>query len=277
MCIRDRSTKDRAAARSFVVGVVTTLATVPSPDEPGTDRSRIPRPLDAVLGRPPPWAGVAASARRGLGLGAVRAALLGAGRSLDVVPPDPLEELTGLEAHTSQGLRDSAVLIAAFEEKGEARLVLTRRASTLRRHRGEVSFPGGRLDPGEAPLAAALREAKEEVGLTPSRVTPLAWLRPIVTFASGSIIRPFVGTLEMRPALRAQPDEVDRCFDVSLAELLDDDVFHEERWRRPSPRARSADGTIPIFFFEVAGETVWGATARILTELCCLVTGVAMP
>ena len=270
--------KDRASARSFVVGGLATLATVPSSDEPGTHGAqRIPRPADAAPGRPAPWAGLSTSARRGIGLAQVRDALAGAGRSLDVVAPDPLEELTGLEAHTSQGLRDSAVLIAAFEEEGEARLVLTRRASTLRRHRGEVSFPGGRLDPGEAPLAAALREAKEEVGLTPSRVTPLAWLRPIVTFASGSIIRPFVGTLEMRPALRAQPDEVDRCFDVSLAELLDDDVFHEERWRRPSPRARSADGTIPIFFFEVAGETVWGATARILTELCCLVTGVAMP
>ena len=60
---------------------------------------------------------------------------------------------------------------------------------------------------------------------------------------------------------------------MAVRELLDDGVFREERWRRPSPRALDADGTFPIFFFEVAGETVWGATARILTELCSLVVG----
>jgi len=268
--------KDRASARSFVVGGLATLATVPSSDEPGTHGAqRIPRPADAAPGRPAPWAGLSTSARRGIGLAQVRDALAGAGRSLDVVAPDPLEELTGLDAGTSEGLRDSAVLVAAFDEEGEARVVLTRRAGTLRRHRGEVAFPGGRLDPGEAPLDAALREAHEEVGLAPSLVAPIAWLHPIVTFASGSIIRPFVGTLGARPALRAQPEEVERCFDVALAELLVDGVFHEERWRRPSPRAIGPDGTFPIFFFEVAGETVWGATARILTELCCLVVGVA--
>ena len=216
-----------------------------------------------------------ASRRRGIGLDALRVALATAGRSLDVAAPDPVEELTGLDADASAGLRDSAVLVAAFEEDGEARVVLTRRAGTLRRHRGEVAFPGGRLEPGEAPLAAALREADEEVGLRPSLVDPVGWLRPIVTFASGSIIRPFVGTLGARPVLLAQPGEVDRCFDVALADLLADGVFHEERWRRPSPRSRSADGTFPIYFFEVADETVWGATARILTELCTLAVGLA--
>ncbi|HEV3211932.1 MAG TPA: CoA pyrophosphatase [Acidimicrobiales bacterium] len=249
---------------------------MPSRDEPGTGgRQRIPRPSDAAPGRPAPWAALPTAARTGLTLAALRGALLAAARSLDVAPPDPIEELTGLDADAASGLRESAVLVAAFEEGGEARVVLTLRAGTLRRHRGEVSFPGGRLDPGEAPLDAALREAHEEVGLEPARVVPVAWLRPIVTFASGSIIRPFVGTLDARPELRAQPDEVERCFDVSLAELLDDGVFHEERWRRPSPRAPSG-GTFPIYVFEVAGETVWGATARILTELCSLAVGVAL-
>jgi 8-oxo-dGTP pyrophosphatase MutT (NUDIX family) len=237
---------------------------------------RVPRPPDAAPGRPAPWADLPPSARRGLGLGRVRAALDAAARSLAVEPPDPLDELSGLDAATSARLRDSAVLVAVFEEDGEARVVLTRRADTLRRHRGEVAFPGGRLEHGEAPLAAALREAHEEVGLDPGAVAPLGWLRPIVTFASGSIIRPYVGLLDGRPALRAQPDEVERCFDVAIRELLDDGVFREERWRRPSPRALSGDGTFPIFFFEVAGETVWGATARILTELCSLVAGVAV-
>jgi len=112
------------------------------------------------------------------------------------------------------------------------------------------------------------------VGLDPASVTPAAWLRPIVTFASSSIIRPYVGTLVERPALQAHPFEVDRVFDVAIRELLADGAFHEERWRRPSPRAAEGDGRFPISFFDVGGETVWGATARILRELCCLVCGI---
>jgi 8-oxo-dGTP pyrophosphatase MutT (NUDIX family) len=247
---------------------------VSSDERSKSGAQRVPRPSDAVPGRPAPWSGLPATSLEGLGLTALRTALESAGRSLEVTPPDPFDELSGLDATTTGRLRDSAVLIAAFEEDGEARLVFTRRADTLRRHRGEVAFPGGRLEPGESPLAAALREAREEVGLDPRAVTPLGWLRPIVTFASGSIIRPYVATLEARPTLRAQPEEVERCFDVAIRELLDEGVFHEERWRRPSPRAANRDGTFPIFFFEVAGETIWGATARILTELCSLVVGV---
>jgi len=253
---------------------ITTLAKVPSV-EPAA--RRIPRPPDAQPGRPAPWADLPATQRRGIGLDAVRDALARNGRTLDLDPPDPRHELSGLDVATTSQLRDSAVLVAAFEEAEEARVVLTRRATTLRRHQGEVSFPGGRLEPGEAPLDAALREAHEEVGLDPQHVTALGWLHPIVTFASGSIIRPYVGAHEGRPTLSAQPDEVDRCFDVSLRELLDDGVFHEERWRRPSPRAVSGDGTFHIYFYEVDGETIWGATARILTELCCLVIGVGQP
>lgn len=246
-------------------------------EDPRTGSARtVRRPPDAVPGGPAPWAEVPAAARTHLGLAALRRALAASRRTLDDVAPEPLDELSGLDAATTDRLRDSAVLVAAFEEAGEARVVLTRRAGTLRRHRGEVAFPGGRIEPDEAPLAAALREAHEEVGLAPREVTPIGWLRPIVTFASGSIIRPFVGVLDARPELRPQPEEVERCFDVALRELLEDGVFHEERWRRPTPRPVGADGTFPIYFFEVAGETIWGATARILTELCSLVAGVSV-
>jgi 8-oxo-dGTP pyrophosphatase MutT (NUDIX family) len=245
--------------------------------ESGDGAQRIPRPPDAEPGRPAPWAGLPPAARRGLGLSALVASLERAGRSLADVPPDPRAELTGVAVSDVAALRDSAVLVAAFEEDGETRVVLTRRAGSLRRHRGEVAFPGGRLDAGEPPLSAALREAHEEVGLDPAAVTPVAWLRPLVTFASGSIIRPYVATLAARPALEAAPDEVARVFDVSIAELVADGVFHEERWRRPSPRAAAPDGTFPIYFFDVVGETVWGATARVLVELCCLALAVTPP
>jgi 8-oxo-dGTP pyrophosphatase MutT (NUDIX family) len=165
--------------------------------------------------------------------------------------------------------------VALFEEDGEARVVLTRRSAALRLHRGEVSFPGGRIERGESVTDAALREAAEEVGLAPGLVEPAGWLRPVVTFGSRSLIQPVVGTLEARPALVASPREVARVFDVALAELVADGVFHEERWQVPGHGVPgSPDGSFPVWFFAAAGEIVWGATARILVDLLRVVLGV---
>ncbi len=127
----------------------------------------------------------------------------------------------------------SAVLVALFEEAGEARTVLTRRSSGLRAHAGEVSFPGGRIDPGESPLEAARREAAEEVGLDPAAVRPAGWLRPLATFSSMSLIVPVVAVLDRRPSLSANEAEVARVFDVALADLVADGAFSEERWTVP--------------------------------------------
>ena len=167
---------------------------------------------------------------------------------------------------------NAAVLAALFEEDGEARIVLTRRSDDLRTHQGQVSFPGGRLDPGEDAPAAALREAHEEVGLDPSLVTTVGWLHPLLTMVSASFILPVLGTLAARPRLVANPVEVERIFDVSLAELADPDIFHEERWRIPGRViAGSEDNSFPVWFFEISNELVWGATARMLHELLSIV------
>jgi len=160
------------------------------------------------------------------------------------------------------------VLAIMFEEHDETRLVLTRRSSALRTHKGEVSFPGGRLHDGETPEDAALRETHEEVGLDPPAVTVVGWLHPVMTFVSGSLILPVLATAKARPHLVANPAEVERIFDVSLAELADPGVFHEERWRIEGRKVPgSGDGSFPVWFFEVAGEMIWGATARMLHEL----------
>jgi hypothetical protein len=87
----------------------------------------------------------------------------------------------------------------------------------------------------------------------------------LATVASRFVLAPFVGVLAERPALTPNPDEVDRAFDVALAELLDDDVFREERWMILGEER-------PVFFFELVGDTVWGATARILYQLLALLT-----
>jgi 8-oxo-dGTP pyrophosphatase MutT (NUDIX family) len=156
--------------------------------------------------------------------------------------------------------RAAAVLIPLFEEAGETRVVLTRRTTTLPSHRGEVSFPGGKVLEGEDLRVAALREAEEEVALPSASVEVVAELDHLATVASRFVLAPFVGVLASRPALTPNPAEVDRVFDVTLAELAQDDVFREERW--------SLGGAPhPIYFFELVGDTVWGATARILHQL----------
>ena len=167
---------------------------------------------------------------------------------------------------------NAAVLAALFDEAGEARLILTRRASGLLTHRGEVSFPGGRLDEGEDAASAALREAHEEIALDPTLVTTVGWIHPVMTMVSASLIMPVLATLAGRPHLEPNPQEVERLFDVSLAELADPETFHEERWKiagRTIPD--SDDGSFAVWFFEVSGEMIWGATARMIHELLSVV------
>ena len=160
----------------------------------------------------------------------------------------------------------AAVLAAFFEEDGEARVVLTRRASHLRSHTGEVSFPGGRIEEGEDAIAAALREAFEEIALDTSELTIVGTLTPISTLAATSGITPIVGFLPARPDVSADPNEVEFVFDVSLAQLLEEGVFQEERWDTPWGDDRQ------INFFYLPHDIIWGATARILRELLELVT-----
>jgi|HubBroStandDraft_1064217.scaffolds.fasta_scaffold230914_1 8-oxo-dGTP pyrophosphatase MutT (NUDIX family) len=238
---------------------------------PAAGRQVIPRPVQASAGGPAPWAGLSPESRRGIGLGRVRHAV-----------EAHLRDLDGAQRVTFDGFPDpgapSAVLVALFERDGEASVILTRRAAHLRTHTGEVSFPGGRLDPGETPEAGALREAAEEVGLAGGAVEVVGRLTPLVTFSSSSRITPVVGALPGPPRLVANPHEVEHVFDVSLAELAADGVFREERWivpgrRLPVPEA-GEDGSFPVWFFELPHDTVWGATARMLVELLRLVLDV---
>lgn len=243
-------------------------------------RQVVPRPGSARPGGPAPWAGLPAGERRGITLAAVLQRLDDAGQRGPLPAPGTVGDVLTISPGDRPGFdaRTAAVLVALFEEAGEARVVLTRRSPALRSHRGEVSFPGGRIDDGEDAVAAALREADEEIGLRPGSATVAGWLHPVMTFASGSHITPVVATLATRPRLRASPAEVDRVFDVALADLAADGVFHEERWSVPGrPVPVSPDGSFPVWFFEAADETIWGATARMLTELVCLALGMAAP
>lgn len=158
------------------------------------------------------------------------------------------------------------MLVPLFEEAGEARLILTKRPDTMSSHQGEIAFPGGKLHEDDASLQeAALREAEEEIGLRPADVDVVAELDSLATVASRFKITPFVGLLATRPALVANPAEVESVLDVALSELLSDAVFREEWWM--------FDGSErPMYFYELPGETVWGATARILTDFLAHLT-----
>lgn len=253
----------------------------------------VPRPEGWRSGEPAAWAGLPLEARTGIGVARVLDALVAVGQRGGVPEGLGSDHLFGPlaptvvvnESHAPAVHHvNAAVLAVLFEDpdEGEARLVLTRRSTGLRTHRGEVSFPGGRLDEGEEPAHAALREAHEEVGLDPALVTPVGWIHPVMTMVSASLILPVLATVAQRPHLVASPTEVERVFDVTLAELADPAVFHEERWRiagRTIPG--SADDSFPVWFFEVSGELIWGATARMIHELLHVVllgrSGVAGP
>jgi 8-oxo-dGTP pyrophosphatase MutT (NUDIX family) len=163
------------------------------------------------------------------------------------------------------GARHSAVLIALADGPHGAEVLLTKRSMTMRNHRGEISFPGGRLDPGETPLDGALREAHEEVGLDPAAVQPTGELDHLNTVVSRSYIVPLVARLAEPLDLVPASPEVDRVLWVPLAELTRPDTYRAERW-----------GTAPvdrvIHFFELDDETIWGATAHLLVDLLAIVT-----
>ena len=200
------------------------------------------------MGGPPPWAGLDPAHRR-LSLDDVGRRLL---RSPPGAPP------VSLVAESVS----AAVLAPLAEIDGEAHVVLIKRPETMSTHKGEIAFPGGKLDRAlDADLrAAALREAQEEIGLDPGCVDIVARLTGVATAASAFSITPFVGFLRRKPEFVAHPAEVVRVLEVPLSDLLDPAIYREERW----------DGfqrDMSVFFYELPDETVWGATARILTDL----------
>jgi len=164
----------------------------------------------------------------------------------------------------------SAVLAGLYGDQSDsAHVVLTRRAQHMRNHRGEVSFPGGRQELGEELWTTAVREAEEEIALDRMSVIHLGELDHLRTVTSRSWIVPYVAEIAdphlVIPRLVPAPDEVEIVRHVGLYELLADDVFHEELWT-------FGEQTRPVYFFEIEGDTVWGATAAMLRNLLSILT-----
>lgn len=161
------------------------------------------------------------------------------------------------------GLRRAAVLVPLFEHEGEVHVLLTLRRADLRHHGGQVSFPGGRLEPGEEARAAALREAQEEVGLEPERVELIGQLDETLVLATGFRLTPWVGVVPYPYPYVAHPGEVESLLYISFTSLLRPQVHHSER--------REAYGMVhEVHYYELPLVTVWGATARVLHQLLAL-------
>ena len=172
------------------------------------------------------------------------------------------EEAEAMEAH---GRTEAAVLVPLFGHPDDPGLVFTERRADLRRHAGEISFPGGRRDhPGEELWRTALREAEEEIGLAPSVVEIVGALPPIGTFVTNYKVFPFVGLIEGGLRFQPNPAEVETVLAFRVAELQTG--FAMRRLVRRGVPIRTPT-------YVVDGHLIWGATARILGELLVRLRG----
>jgi len=155
--------------------------------------------------------------------------------------------------------RPAAVLAPIVARPEGLSVLLTLRASHLRSHSGQVAFPGGKIDPGETPREAALREAREEIGLEGRFVEPLGWLDPYLT-GTGFRVAPLVALIDPSFAATLNTREVDEVFETSFSSLMDpaNHMVDEREWRGRRRR---------FYVMRDEGHLIWGATAGILRNL----------
>ena len=162
--------------------------------------------------------------------------------------------------------RVAAALILIYPGAEGPTIALTLRRSDLPTHGGQVSFPGGGLDPGETPEAGALREAHEEVGIDPSLVRVVGALSTLWVIVSGFVVHPIIGVMDTAPSFVPSPREVDRIIEVPVATLRDPATV---KWGQ-----RDRGGVMVSYpYFSVGGYQVWGATAMMLGEFCTALDG----
>jgi len=163
----------------------------------------------------------------------------------------------------------SAVLIPLYEKNGEYYIVFIRRTNTVKTHKGQISFPGGMRDPGDASLKdTAIRESREEIGLKKKDISIIGELDDEITTTSNYIVTPFVGMIPWPYSFKKNINEVDEILEVPLKELLEKGYIKantESLHGRP----------IESYKYFYGGRVIWGATARILKKLLDIIGGIS--
>ena len=152
----------------------------------------------------------------------------------------------------------AAVLAPLYEDdEGSVRVVLTKRPDTMPTHAGHIAFPGGRPDPGDdGPVGTALREAHEEVGIPPDSVEVLGFLEPIDTVEFSLLVVPVVGRVATPLNLVPSPREIAKIYTPLLEDLADESLWWSVNWNG-----------YQVWYYELEGDTLWGATARMVRSL----------
>jgi 8-oxo-dGTP pyrophosphatase MutT (NUDIX family) len=168
--------------------------------------------------------------------------------------------------------REAAVLAPLYALSGHPYLLFTRRTTQLRKHSGEISFPGGSRDPGDAALLmTALRESYEELALDLTRIEALGALEPVFSVVSNFLVAPFVGWLgEGAPHVEPNLEEVAEVIYAPLHALADPAIFHEEVWTRGGVEHT-------VYFFDLGPHRIWGLTGRILRSLLAVLPADPLP
>lgn len=169
------------------------------------------------------------------------------------------DQLRLLEDYPAPGDRPMAAVLAPLyeDETGDIRVVLTKRPDTMPTHAGHIAFPGGRPDPrDDGPVGTALREAREEVGIDEEQVDVLGFLPPIDTVEFTLLVVPVVGRISTPLGLVRSEREVDRIYTPRLGDLAEPDNWWHVPWNGWN-----------VWYYDLEGDTLWGATARMVRQL----------